>query len=299
MSNFGRTETPTSSVYTSFFDRPCLFEAHPLLPSVDKTIMHSLGTLPFLLFPFTVSSSLLAPQHLFANPLEPFNTGFRIPTVHESAVQARRILSLSSIATLSTVFPSQHHSPSSDDLSAMENRPSGVQSLPIGLMDYYADCEPATGNPTILAIGIATSFKNADAGSNISLALRWHAPSQRRPSRDPYKFSPANLPRFSLLGHLETIGPRVVEDEAIAKCFTRHHPDAKAWLPGNSIHESYWVRLVVEEVYWIGGFGDRAYIGWIPVEEWRNVTSKEIDHMRLPGEEKRGGRESRWWSRIA
>merc|ERR1719355_79959 len=42
--------------------------------------------------------------------------------------------------------------------------------MPIGLMDYLADCEP-TGNPTILAINIATSFKNVAAGSNISLSL--------------------------------------------------------------------------------------------------------------------------------
>lgn len=169
--------------------------------------------------------------------------------------------------------------------------------MPIGLIDYYADCQPGTGNPTILAIGIATSFKNADAGSNISLSLRWHPPPHHRPSRDPYKFSTANLPRFSLLGHLETIPSRTVEEEAITKCFTRSHPDAKAWLPGNSIHESYWVRLVVEDVYWIGGFGDRAYIGWIPVEEWRNVTSKEMDHIRLPGEEKKR-KGSSWWSQI-
>ena len=255
--------------------------------------MHVLSTLISLL-PFAVSGSLHAPQHVFANPLEFSNTDFTIPTVHESAVQARRILSLSSIATLSTVFPSQHHSPSSDDLSAGENRPSGVGGTPIGLIDYYAECEASTGNPTILAIGIATSFKNTNAGSNISLSLRWHPPPHHRPSRDPYKFSPANLPRFSLLGHLETIPARTVEDQGIAECFTRYHPDAKAWLPGNSIHESYWVRLVVEDVYWIGGFGDRAYIGWIPVEEWRKVTREEIDHIRLPGEEK-DSREGRWW----
>ena len=41
----------------------------------------------------------------------------------------------------------------------------------------------------------------------------------------------------------------------------------------------------MEEVYWIGGFGDRAYIGWIPVDVWRGVTQKEVDQCRLVGEE--------------
>ena len=169
--------------------------------------------------------------------------------------------------------------------------------MPVGLMDYYADCESGTGNPTILAIGIATSFRNVDAGSNISLSLRWHPPTHHPPSRDPWEFSPANLPRFSLLGHLEPISAQMVKREKIAECFTDHHTDAKAWLPGNSIHESYWVRLVVEDIYWIGGFGDRAYIGWIPVEEWRNVSTREIEDLRLPGEKEKEVK-SRWWSRI-
>lgn len=48
------------------------------------------------------------------------------------------------------------------------------------------------------------------------------------------------------------------------------------------------MRLVVDEVYWIGGFGDRAYIGWIPTEDWYSVTSEEIEAIRLPGEKKSG-----------
>jgi hypothetical protein len=172
--------------------------------------------------------------------------------------------------------------------------------MPIGLMDYISDCE-SSGNPTILAINIATSFKNVAAGSNISLSLQWtppYLPSSRielpfsipfissNSKAKPLPYSAANLPRFSLIGYLEKINKDQVERMQIGKCFTNTHQDAKYWLPGNSIHESEWVRLVVTEVYWIGGFGDRAYIGWIPVEEWRNVTEKEWEEVRLPGEKK-------------
>jgi hypothetical protein len=37
-------------------------------------------------------------------------------------------------------------------------------------------------------------------------------------------------------------------------------------------------------VYWVGGFGDRNFIGWIPVEEWRAVRREEWEDVRLPGE---------------
>jgi hypothetical protein len=46
------------------------------------------------------------------------------------------------------------------------------------------------------------------------------------------------------------------------------------------------VRLVVQDIYWVGGFGDRAYIGWIDAKDWRNVTRKEWEVVRLPGEQK-------------
>ncbi|KAG9877147.1 hypothetical protein KCV05_g21841, partial [Aureobasidium melanogenum] len=170
------------------------------------------------------------------------------------------------------------------DVVTLEQRPSGLGGVPIGLMDYYADCEPDSGNPTILALDIATSFKNVAAGSNITLSLRWHP-------QDGNWHSVASLPRFSLVGHLEDIDDDDASKVALSTCFVKNHPDAVAWLPGNRIHTSRWVRLVVEDIYWIGGFGDRAYIGWIPLEAYQNVTRQEIDDCRLPGE-----KATRGWS---
>ncbi|EFQ84929.1 hypothetical protein CFE70_003405 [Pyrenophora teres f. teres 0-1] len=225
----------------------------------------------------TSASNVASPQHLFANPPSSHGSTYKIPTIHESAVQARRIMRLENIGTLSTVFPSTH---------ATEQRPSDVGGAPIGLMDYFGDCEPETGNPTILAITIATSFKNVDAGSNITLSMRWHP-------QDTKWRSPASLPRFSLIGHLEDIDADAVEKLGMTACYIKKHPDAAWWLPGNMIHESKWVRLVVEEIYWIGGFGDRAYIGWIPKEEWFSVTPDEIEGVRLPGEKSQSA-----WSTV-
>ena len=90
---------------------------------------------------------------------------------------------------------------------------------------------------------------------------------------------------------MEALEEEEVERFNVSGCFLERHPDAEAWTPGNPIHRSYWSRLVVEEVYWIGGFGDRAYIGWIPVEEWRKITQGQVEAARLVGErgEDKGG----------
>ncbi|KAL2020965.1 hypothetical protein VTK56DRAFT_7739 [Thermocarpiscus australiensis] len=248
----------------------------------------------------------------------------RIPTSYESAVLGRRILALTPLGTISTVFPEDKSgNPGSDGASALEKRPSGLGGMPYGLMEYIADCEDNDlGNPTILAVSIGTTFKNAAAGSNVSLAVQWtppHPPAKRIKSsarswlsylgfstgtevgsdrHHKYKghdhialpYSAANLPRFSLLGYLEPIeggdDPKGDVGSKLASCFVKSHPDARYWLPGNRIHESHFVRLVVQQVYWVGGFGDRAYIGWIPVEEWQSVTREEWKKARLPGEKK-------------
>ncbi|KAH6630238.1 pyridoxamine 5'-phosphate oxidase-domain-containing protein [Chaetomium sp. MPI-SDFR-AT-0129] len=293
--------------------------------------------------PVTIASALLsccattsAAAIAIASP-NPRET--RIPTSYESAVLGRRILALTPLGTLSTVFPDdknkREHSAAedadagtnTDDATTRERRPQGLGGLPYGLMEYIADCEEDddVGNPTILAISIGTTFKNVAAGSNVSLAVQWappYPPAKRIKSwawassylnlfrwwngnggdghgdgggdSDGHDiglpYSAANLPRFSLLGHLEPIegsdDPNSGIGAQIAKCYVDSHPDAKYWLPGNRIHEAHFVRLVVEQVYWVGGFGDRAFIGWIPVEEWQNVTRREWEKVRLPGEKK-------------
>ena len=41
----------------------------------------------------------------------------------------------------------------------------------------------------------------------------------------------------------------------------------------------------MQEVYWIGGFGDRNFIGWFDPEEWKGVGREDWERVRLPGEE--------------
>jgi hypothetical protein len=98
--------------------------------------------------PLIAASNLPSPQHIFSNPPST-STDYKIPTVHESAIQARRILHLENIGTLSTIFPASSHS-SAIDVS--ENRPSDVGGTPIGLMDYFADCELDTGMKKLLHV---------------------------------------------------------------------------------------------------------------------------------------------------
>ena len=261
-----------------------------------------LSFLPAALITAVTARSLALPPVLSQEPLKtpPLHDAehHRMPTVYESTIMARRILAKSSIATLVTTFPATSNplSQSEDDEThVFEIRPAEMQGNPIGLMEYYADCEPSSGNPTLLAINIATPYRNYAAGSNISMEIRWwpaqtnhystSLKDEEEEERDiPTPHTPAALPRFSLHGHLEAIPVADLATHLIPACFLKSHPDSVLWQPGNDIHTSQYVRFVVEHIYWFGGFGDRAQIGWLPIEGWRNVTVEEVEGMKLPGE---------------
>ncbi|KAI3340995.1 pyridoxamine 5'-phosphate oxidase-domain-containing protein [Ustulina deusta] len=269
------------------------------------------GSIPLIsLAAVAEAGTLSPPQHIFSNP--PSSSGHRIPTSYESAVLGRRILALTPLGNLATTFPADN---AGGQYGAEENRPDGLGGMPHSLMDYVADCEE-DGNPTFLAINVETTFKNVRDGSNVSLAQQWtppYPPDKRIKSataastpgllsrlvnwlglgsdddensepKDMVPYSAANLPRFSLLGYTEKIDD--VSAAALSECFVKKHPDAKYWLPGNRIHESEFVRLVVQQIYFVGGFGDRAYIGWISADEWNSVTREEWESVSLPGEKK-------------
>lgn len=89
------------------------------------------------------------------------------------------------------------------------------------------------------------------------------------------------------MGWLQEMTDEEVKRANIVKCFTDVHGDSRWWLPGDShsAHSGLWMRLVVEQVYWIGGFGDRAFIGWFDPEVWRGVTVEDWQGVRLPGEQ--------------
>ncbi|PLB38605.1 uncharacterized protein BDW47DRAFT_125145 [Aspergillus candidus] len=205
------------------------------------------------------------------------------PTWFESTLLARRLLALSKTGSISSTFPSSHpHA-----------------GLPITLPEYIADCsDDDDGNPTVLALPVSTIVRNAAAGSNLSLSLDWWSHVGSAPPVFPgFPPSEAGLPRVTLIGYLERLELRTEEEEdGVRGCFLEKHPDARAWVPGKkgAPHESYWARLVVEGVYWVGGFGGLQQIGWVDLGGWRGVRKdgngsgngdgRGWGDVRLPGE---------------
>lgn len=148
--------------------------------------------------------------------------------------------------------------------------------VPISSMEYYADCDN-DGDPYWLALEIGLPMRNINAGSAFSWSIRVgdHAPHERVNTTYPgtVSQSPAGSPRAIYEG---TIAPIKFssrnQQEELEACFLDRHPDAKWWLPEakNSPHKSSWMKFTVNKVHFIGGFGDRAYIGVIDSDTYHS-----------------------------
>lgn len=141
--------------------------------------------------------------------------------------------------------------------------------LPVSSMEYYADCD-GNGDPYWLVVDIGSTFQNIKKGSGYSFTIRVgdHPFDEDVDTSYPgsIKHSPAGSPRINLRGKLEDVSfENSIEQLRLEACFLKRHPDAKAWLPRNKIspHNSHWTKLIVDEVYIVGGFGNLAYIGKI------------------------------------
>jgi len=173
-------------------------------------------------------------------------------TVEDAARIARGLIQSSSVATLSSTYPSQHP----------------LEGQPFGLMEYYAPCY-SNGSLAILFFGISQNGRNILQSTNHSATMSIQSP----PSR-----SLATKPRVALIGTV-TVFPHDYEGgEALRACYVKSHPDAW-WVPGNKagVHDAVWSRFDPQTIYFVGGFGGIHYIGYIPLEVYQKAE------VPLPG----------------
>ncbi|GAA5971762.1 hypothetical protein JCM11641_001504 [Rhodosporidiobolus odoratus] len=195
-------------------------------------------------------------------------TAFARETIDEAAVHVRELIAYRSYGTgvLMSVFPEDDRSPGA--------------GLPFGLQEYYAPYPDSNGDLLFLAMPIAGIYRNA---------LPPNPPNLTITINDMYGFGDGNLAagrrRIALFGAIE----RVEGEEELERCkqtYLEAHPDARGWIPPNGPHSAFYARLRINKVYDFGGFGDVAFIGWIPLDLYRSAgaqmrSEKEV-HKHWP-----------------
>ncbi|KAI0663493.1 pyridoxamine 5'-phosphate oxidase-domain-containing protein [Cubamyces menziesii] len=160
---------------------------------------------------------------------------------------------------MATVYPGDH---------------ATLAGEPFALQEYYASCH-ANGSLTLLFLPISRHSQNI-------LHSPAHAASISIWSDRPA----ASRPRVSLMGNV-TVFPdlsRTPDLASIQACYIAHHPDARWWLPGpREPHVAYWARFDPHSVYFVGGFGDEHYIGYIPLEMYQAALSGDDQGLSVAG----------------
>ncbi|WWD18747.1 hypothetical protein CI109_103201 [Kwoniella shandongensis] len=177
-------------------------------------------------------------------------------TLAEAAVNTKKLVHRYTTGTMASVFP---------DTSDNAGRP-------FALMEYHAPCHPSP-SLTFLLLPISLSTSNI-------LHTDHHYATYTVTTPPEGARTPMSQGRVAFMGNI-TLLPDLshAESQALAKCYTQYHPDARWWLPDTkgSPHVSIWARFDVDDIYYVGGFGDTHYIGHIPTDLYARAGEKKIE----------------------
>ncbi|KAI0258766.1 pyridoxamine 5'-phosphate oxidase-domain-containing protein [Gloeopeniophorella convolvens] len=181
-------------------------------------------------------------------------------TLEEAAALARGLLAQPpAIGTMATLYPSDHPT---------------LPGAPYAMQEYFAPCF-ANGSLALVLLPISRHGQNvlrAPAG-DASLTVST-APAD------------ASRARVALLGNVVLLDEGEVEEvgEALRACYTAWHPDARAWMPGDKrgAHLAYWARFDPHTVYFVGGFGDEHFIGYIPLDVYQVAKGSQLPEPESP-----------------
>eukprot|EP00039_Didymoeca_costata_P030359 m.29179 g.29179 ORF g.29179 m.29179 type:complete len:351 (-) comp8072_c0_seq1:45-1097(-) len=137
----------------------------------------------------------------------------------------------------------------------------GVSMIPYGSVASFADSVPSTGSPILLLSSLERNVINLQGYAKCSLAI----PQPVANNTPSNTYEPMATARTTLLGHLEIINKTTASKNA----YLKKHPMASMWIDFDDF-DLY--KFIVDDVYWVGGFGNGHYIGWIGADMYYNQS---------------------------
>ncbi|TPX30079.1 hypothetical protein SmJEL517_g06265 [Synchytrium microbalum] len=175
-------------------------------------------------------------------------------TEKEAALAARQLLNSTIHAELVTIVSNTE-------------KPD-LNGFPFGSLEYITpDCTSNNGDVIMYLADISVEGEDVQRdGERVSVTIR-----DLTYYRDTDGPGVMDRARLSLLGTIAPIADDQVKD--VESCFFKIHPDAAYW---KYAHVFRMWRLTPKEIYWVGGFGSRHYIGWISVDLYQTATSAAL-----------------------
>ncbi|KAA1470385.1 hypothetical protein DENSPDRAFT_879669 [Dentipellis sp. KUC8613] len=176
-------------------------------------------------------------------------------TVKDAARISRQLIAGKTIGTMATIYPAEHAS---------------LAGEPYSMQEYYANCH-SNGSLTLILLPISRHSQNILKSSTHAASLSvWTDPPR------------ASRARVSLMGNVTVLDHTDPAGTAMRECYLKQHPDARWWIPGDDdgAHLAYWARFDPHTVYFVGGFGDSHYIGYVPKQLYQSaIPTEQVDNL--------------------
>ncbi|KAJ1512980.1 hypothetical protein HMI54_014778 [Coelomomyces lativittatus] len=203
---------------------------------------------------------------IFGSPSLVRHASVRIPLVsqEEAASRAAHFLRSHHVGTLCTVMS---EGPFHDQAYGSFEYYASTCPLPSTSSSSFFKPPPLWDNPfpflflSGLSQNVKNGFQRFPSRFNATLAIHELTTEVHMDS-----------PRLTLFGHLISIPINASMFHQAWECYVAQHPDAKPWKKMmDTGHAFKFYQLVVDGIYWIGGFGGLHYIGFIDKEVYKRA----------------------------
>jgi len=160
----------------------------------------------------------------------------------ECGLSARQLVNLATFGALTTV------------LTKTTEGGLPMNAFPFSSVASYADTNPSTGRPILLLTDVERNVIDWSVDSRCSLSI------QQPPTKDS---EAVELARVTLMGTMIKIPTN--EIPAARKQYLAIHPKANEWVDLGNFRFYY---FNVSDLYWVGGFGDAHYLGWVSAADY-------------------------------
>ncbi|KAL5507160.1 hypothetical protein ACEPAH_6616 [Sanghuangporus vaninii] len=168
-------------------------------------------------------------------------------TVEDAALLARRLVASQAVGVMATIFPAN----------------TSLEGEPFALQEYYANCY-SNGSLSLITMPISRHTRNIVHSPSHSASMTvWSTPPA------------ASRARVALIGNVTILDTQLAVDSGIQDCYLQQHPDARFWLPDDpdGAHEAFWARFDPHNVFFVGGFGNKHYIGDVPLDLYQSTEA--------------------------
>ncbi|KAL5523897.1 hypothetical protein ACEPAG_8070 [Sanghuangporus baumii] len=166
-------------------------------------------------------------------------------TVEDAALLARSLVASQAVGVMATIFPAN----------------TSLEGEPFALQEYYANCY-SNGSLSLITMPISRHTRNIVHSPSHSASMTvWSTPPA------------ASRARVALIGNVTILDTPLAVDSGIQDCYLQQHPDARFWLPDDpdGAHEAFWARFDPHSVFFVGGFGNKHYIGDVPLDLYQSA----------------------------